>query len=53
MLAAIASLSEHNPVCVIAGCTEIGIALKSLQFNIPIIDPLNLLANHIVEKAFA
>ncbi len=53
MLDAIDSLSGSKPICVIAGCTEVGIALKGVTLKIPIINPLDLLANDIVERAYA
>lgn len=53
ILDAIDSLSARKPVCVIAGCTEIGIALQGITSKIPIINPLDLLADDIVERAFA
>ncbi len=52
MLDAIDALSERKPICSIAGCTEIGIALKGVTLKIPVIDPLDLLAKDLVERAF-
>jgi len=52
-LDAVERSSARKPVCVIAGCTEIGLALQDADLNIPLINPLAILAQHIVERAFA
>ncbi len=53
MLDGIDSLASRKPVCVIAGCTEVGIALKDVTLKTPIINPLDLLADDIIKKAYA
>lgn len=40
-----------NPQAVIAGCTEVELALQGFHFDIPIIFPLDLLASGIVKLA--
>ncbi len=52
VLEAVDSVAAQKPACVIAGCTEIGIALDGVALKIPVIDPVDLLANEIVERAF-
>mgnify|MGYP005725436913 CR=1 FL=1 len=53
ILDAIEALSSYTPVCIIAGCTEIGIALNGIELKPSIIDPLDLLANDIVKRAYS
>lgn len=51
ILRAIQTLQERQPVCLIAGCTEIGLALEGISLEIPVINPLDLLAREIVTQA--
>ncbi len=53
MLDAIESLASFHPVCVVAGCTEIGNVLEGVTLPIPIFNPLYLLAGEIVEQALS
>lgn len=51
ILKAINSLKLGNPRCIIAGCTEIGLALEGVSLEIPVINPLDILAKEIVRQA--
>ncbi len=47
----IKELMEPDLSGIIAGCTEIGLILEDQIFDLPIIDPLDLLAREIVRRA--
>lgn len=51
ILKAIDSLKLGNPRCIIAGCTEIGLALEGVALKIPVINPLDILAKEIVRQS--
>lgn len=51
ILRAIQTLEDQHPVCLIAGCTEIGLALEGVSLAVPAINPLDLLAREIVAQA--
>lgn len=51
ILKAIDSLQLSNPHCIIAGCTEVGLALEGVSLQIPIINPLDILAKEIVRQS--
>ena len=47
------NIIPQKPDCIIAGCTEIGLALNGASNEVPIINPLDCLAKGIVEFAFS
>lgn len=51
ILRAVQTLKDRRPVCLIAGCTEIGLALEGVSLEIPAVNPLDLLAREIVAQA--
>ncbi|NIV11270.1 MAG: amino acid racemase [Aliifodinibius sp.] len=51
ILQALEHLKLSGPRCIIAGCTEVGLALKTNSIGIPILNPLFLLAEEIVKEA--
>jgi len=51
ILKTIDSLKLGNPRGIIAGCTEVGLALEGVSLQIPIINPLDILAKEIVTRA--
>jgi aspartate racemase len=53
ILMAIESLKINKPVAVIAGCTEISLAIKEVVLDIPVIDPMVLLAKGLVNAALS
>lgn len=42
---------NHGSELVIAGCTEISIALKKEKYSVPIVDPIGILAERVVDLA--
>ena len=51
LINAVEKLKTENTKAVIAGCTEISLAFKEKNYKIPILDPLDLLAERITELA--
>lgn len=45
------SLKQNGAEAVIAGCTELGMVMTNDNTNLPVIDPITLLANEIIEIA--
>lgn len=52
LLEAVEILQIAGAACIVAGCTEIGMALEEVPPAIPIINPLDILAKQIVSEAF-
>jgi aspartate racemase len=51
LLQALETLKMGNPRCFIAGCTEVGLALEGISPEIPLINPLDILAKEIVSQS--
>jgi aspartate racemase len=51
LLQAVESLKMGNPRCIIAGCSEVGLALEGVSVEIPVVNPLDILAGEIVAMA--
>jgi aspartate racemase len=51
LLQAVENLRMGNPRCIIAGCSEVGLALEGVSLEIPVINPLDILAGEIVAMA--
>jgi aspartate racemase len=51
ILKATDSLKLGNPRSIIAGCTEVGLALEGVSLEIPVINPLDILAKEIVRQS--
>ncbi len=51
ILHAVDSLKKGSPVGLIAGCTEIGLVLEGVTLEIPLFNPLDVLAEKLVEEA--
>jgi aspartate/glutamate racemase len=51
ILIAIEWLKKDKPVALIAGCTEISLVLKNVVLDIPVVDPMALLAKGLVNAA--
>jgi aspartate racemase len=52
ILEAVEHLMKQQPRAIIAGCTEISMALQDRTLSVPAIDPLDLLAAETVRQAF-
>lgn len=51
LLEVIALLQQENPVAIIAGCTEVELALEEAEPDIPVFFSLDILADEIVRQA--
>jgi aspartate racemase len=51
LLQAVESLKMGSPRCIIAGCSEVGLALEGVSLEIPVVNPLDILAGEIVAMA--
>lgn len=51
ILRAVRALLPHRPVCIIAGCTEVGLVLENVSVDCSLINPLDLLAKEVVRRA--
>jgi aspartate racemase len=51
LMEAIDSLVEQQPKAIIAGCTEVELALEGIELQVPIFYPLDILANEILLQA--
>lgn len=50
LIAAGNELIEKGAELIVAGCTEIGVILSSEHFNIPFLDPMDVLAEALIKK---
>ncbi|MFQ5584228.1 MAG: aspartate/glutamate racemase family protein, partial [Calditrichia bacterium] len=51
LLEAISLLQQEKPAAIIAGCTEVELALEKAEPDIPVFFPLDILADEIVRQA--
>ncbi|RMH77486.1 MAG: amino acid racemase [Calditrichaeota bacterium] len=52
LLRALKRLTAPRPQAVVAGCTEIALALEGASVNLPLFDPLDILAHRVVEYCY-
>lgn len=50
ILKAIESLEHKEPAVVVAGCTEVGLAVEGASVRVPVVNPLDILAREIVRQ---
>ncbi len=51
LMEAVEILLAESPAVLVAGCTEVGLVLQETALNIPVVDPLDLLADEIIRRA--